>query len=318
MFQETSVRLVDTRRAADTRARETVTAVNELAQQIADLNLAFGSAPPGAGGLHLTDQQSALVRQLSELVDVDVLERPGGGMDITFGNGRALVVGDRSYAIEAQPTAPSGLSQFMSGGHDVTAEITGGRLGGMITARDTLIPDYQTRLDTLAAAVVQQVNGVHAAGYDLQGNTGTDFFQFTTPPVGVAGAAFAIQVNPAVAADGSLIAAAAINQPGDNVAARNMAALRDARVLDGGTATLVDGWSQMVYRVGRDVRNAQDARDNRHAIVEQVDALRDQVAGVSLDEEAAQLLKFQRAYEATAKYFTVIDDTIDTLMSLVR
>ena len=47
---------------------------------------------------------------------------------------------------------------------------------------------------------------------------------------------------------------------GDNVAARNMAALRDARVLDGGTATLVDGWSQMVYRVGRDVRNAQEAR----------------------------------------------------------
>jgi flagellar hook-associated protein 1 FlgK len=74
----------------------------------------------------------------------------------------------------------------------------------------------------------------------------------------------------------------------------------------------------MVYRVGRDVRNAQDARDNRHAIVGQVEMLRDQVAGVSLDEEAAHLLKFQRAYEANAKFFTVIDDALATLMSLVR
>lgn len=318
MFREMSVRMVDSRRAADARAQDTVAAINELADQIAAVNEAFGSAAPGAGRLHLVDQQSSLVRQLSELVDIDVLERPGGGVDITFGNGRALVVGDRAYDIEAQPTPPSGLMQFVTAGRDVTAEISGGRLGGMLAARDTLIPDYQTRLDTLAFEVVTQVNTVHAAGYDLQGGTGTDFFTFTTPPNGVAGAAFAIQLNPTVAADGRLIAAASSNLPGDNTNARAMANLRDARVLNGGTATLVDGWSQMVYRVGRDVRNAQDARDNRHAIVGQVEMLRDQVAGVSLDEEAAHLLKFQRAYEATAKYFTVLDDTIATLMSLVR
>jgi flagellar hook-associated protein 1 len=318
-FNEMSVRFVDSRRAADARARDTVIAINELADQIASVNAAFGSAPPGSGGLHLADQQSDLVRRLSELVDIDVLDRPSGGVDITFGNGRALVIGDRSYAIEAQPAPPLGLSQFLtSDGRDATAEITGGRLGGMLAARDTLIPDYQTRLDTLAFEVADQVNTAHAAGYDLQGGTGTDFFTFTTPPVGVAGAAFAITVNPAVAADGSLIAAAGVNLPGDNANARALANLRDARVLNGGTATLVDGWSQMVYRVGRDVRNAQDARDNRHAIVGQVEILRDQVAGVSLDEEAAHLMKFQRAYEATAKYFTVIDDTLATLMSLVR
>lgn len=318
MFREMSVRLVDARRSADVRAKDTVIAINELAGQIRDLNVAAGSAGTGSGSLHIADQQSALVRQLSELVDIDVLERPGGGLDITFGNGRALVIGDRAYAIDTQPTPPSGLSQFFAGGRDVTAEISGGRLGGMLAARDTLIPDYQTRLDTLAFEVVDEVNTIHAAGYDLQGGTGTDFFVFTTPPAGVAGAAFAIALNPNVAADGQLIAAAGVNLPGDNATARAMANLRDAQVLNGGTGTLVDGWSQMIYRVGRDVRNAQDARDNRHAIVGQVEALRDQVAGVSLDEEAAHLLKFQRAYEATAKYFTVLDDMLATLMGLVR
>jgi flagellar hook-associated protein 1 FlgK len=53
-------------------------------------------------------------------------------------------------------------------------------------------------------------------------------------------------------------------------------------------------------------------------IVNQVDQLRDQVSGISLDEEAMQLMRFQRAYEASARFFRTIDMTLDTLMSLAR
>jgi len=104
---------------------------------------------------------------------------------------------------------------------------------------------------------------------------------------------------------------------GDNAAARAMAQLRDARVLDGATATLMDGWSQLAYHVGSDVRTARDSQASQAEIVRQVEALRDQASGVSLDEEAAHMLKFQRAYEANAKYFTVIDQTLTVLLSLV-
>ena len=316
-FREASTRLTEGQRAADTRAREAVAQINDLAGRIAAVNLGFGALGNGPESLHLKDQLSSLVHDLSELVDVDVLERPNGGVDVTFGHGRALVIGESAFEIQAVAGPPSGLSSIVAGLNDVTTEILGGRLAGVLNVRDTAIPDYIARLDELAAEVVDQVNTAHNAGFDLLGAAGGDFFSYSVAPVGTAGAARAMRVDPAVAADGRLIAAAGVALPGDNAAARAIAALRDARVLDGDTATMIEGWSQLAYSVGRDVRTAQDARDSRAEIVQQVEALRDQVSGVSLDEEAAHLLKFQRAYEANAKFFTVLDETLLTLLSLV-
>jgi flagellar hook-associated protein 1 FlgK len=84
-----------------------------------------------------------------------------------------------------------------------------------------------------------------------------------------------------------------------------------------GGGTLSDAWGQLVYRVARDTRSAIDESDSRKAIVDQVEALRDQVSGISLDEEAMQLLKFQRAFEANARFFSVIDQTIGMLLDSV-
>jgi flagellar hook-associated protein 1 len=316
-FQEISGRLASGQRAADTRARETVTDINALAEQIAAVNRAYGSVSRGPQSLHLKDQLTSLVDQLSALVDVGVVERENGGVDITIGSGRALVVGEYAFALFAAPSPPDGLSAIMAGTRDVTAEIAGGRLGGVLAVRDTAIPNYMVQLDQLAHEVVEQVNAIHTAGFDQLGAAGGDFFSYSIAPVGTAGAAAAIRVDPAVVADARLIAAAGVALAGDNGAARAIAQLRDALVLNGGTATLVEGWSQLAYRIGRDVRTAQDARDSRAEIVRMVEALRDQAAGVSLDEEAAHLLKFQRAYEANAKFFTVVDETLSVLLNLV-
>jgi flagellar hook-associated protein 1 FlgK len=72
-----------------------------------------------------------------------------------------------------------------------------------------------------------------------------------------------------------------------------------------------------VYQVGRDVQFARSEQGVREAVVAQAEALRDQISGVSLDEEAMQLMKFQRAYEASARFFTVVDQTLDILFSTV-
>jgi flagellar hook-associated protein 1 FlgK len=119
-----------------------------------------------------------------------------------------------------------------------------------------------------------------------------------------------------VAADSRLIAAGGTAAAGDNTTARAIANLRQATVLNGNTATLSDAWGQIVYRVARDSKTAADERDSRAEIVRQVDALRDAVSGVSLDEEAMQLLKFQRAYEANARYFQMIDRTLEMLLGI--
>jgi len=298
----------------DKQIRAAVTDVNSLADQIASLNRSIASGASPESTLHLQDEQSKLVRQLSELIDVSVVQQPNGGMDISIGNGRPLVVGVTSYAVGVNNTPPSGFAALAINGTTVTSEITGGKLGGLLQVRDVTIPGYQGQLDQLAYDVATQVNTLHAAGYDQTGAAAGTLF---TPPGAVAGAAAAMAVRPAVAADPRLVAAAGIANGGDNQNAKAIALLREQKVLNGGTASLSDSWGNLVYTVGRDTKVATDDAKNRSDMVAQVDALRDQVSGVSLDEEAAQLLKFQRAYEANAKFFTAVDQMLTTLMNLV-
>jgi flagellar hook-associated protein 1 FlgK len=293
--------------------RGTVEEINAVAAQIAALNRSMGTAVLETR-LPLQDQMSTLLRELNTLVNADVVERPDGGMDVTIGSGRALVIGAESYRVDAVSQPPSGLAAVQAGGRDITLEIRGGRLAGAIEARDTAIPDYLTRLDAIAYEMVRQVNTVHRGGFDQLGNTNQDFF---APLASAAGAARLIEVDAAVAGDGRRIAAAGVNEMGDNTVAKGLANLRDALVLDGNSASLVDGWSRLAYRVGRDTRSAIDGLKTQHDIVEQIDALRDSVSGVSLDEEAVQMIKFQRAYEANARFFGTVDETLSMLFQII-
>ena len=312
-FRDMSDRIAISQRDTDGQVLSLSTQVSDLASQIAHANDSILRAGSDQGAvLHLQDQQGELVRQLSAIIDVDVLHRADGAVDITIGNGRALVVGENDYAVTTSQVG--GVNHVFSGGVDITSEISGGTLGGVIFTRDVLLPAYVTDLDDLAYEFATQVNTLHAAGVGADGGTGRNFFTFVPAIGGAAGAAAAITVNPAVAADPDLVAAAGSGAPvGDNATARDIAALRHARLF-GGSATLGDAWGQLVYRVGRDAQVAKDEQRSRLDIVNQVDELRDQVSGISLDEEAMQLMRFQRAYEANARFFRAVDMTLDTLM----
>ncbi len=315
-FQSVSERFTSAAQNADAQIRAAVNQVNDLAEQIAQINRTLVSSGQGTF-LDLQDKQVQKVRDLAGLMDITVMDRPEGGLDVSFGNGRPLVIGVTNYALRSVPTAPSGYSAVMAGDADVSGEVTAGTMGGLLQTRDVTVPYYQEQLDTLASETVAQVNAIHAGGFDQAGAPAGDFFSFSTAPVGVAGAASAIEVRAAVASDVSLIAAGGTAAAGDNSVARSLAGLRDAKVLDGGTATLTDAWSQLVFRVGRDSQAAQDEQKTRAEIVSQVDDLRDQVSGISLDEEAMQMMKYQRAYEATARFFNVVSGTLDTLLQAI-
>ena len=181
-----------------------------------------------------------------------------------------------------------------------------------LASRDAHIPAYLGRLDELAFGLAQAVNTAHQAGFDLNGAPGQAFF---APPAGIAGAAASLQLDAAIDGNPALVAASGSGAPGDNAAARTLADLRNARVI-GGTATFNESWAQLVYRVGTDTQTALAEQRSRHEVVSQVARLRDQVSGVSLDEESANMLKYQRAYEANARFFSTVDSVLDTLMQL--
>jgi flagellar hook-associated protein 1 FlgK len=313
-FRDTAGQFAAVRRDADQRIGESVDEINEIAARLATLNEAIsGNATTGAA-LHFADEQAVLIERLATLTDISVINRADGGVDVDIA-GRTLVVANTAYALTATPAGAQGHLAVSIGGSDVTSQLTGGTLGGAIAVRDVDIPAYQQALDEQAFALANAVNAIHSAGFDSNGNTGQNFFAFSTPPVGAAGAAAALIVDPAVAADPSRIAAAEAALAGDNRAARDLADVRNALLLDGGTATLGDAWGQLVFDVGRDLQRATHETSMRQQIVLQLQSLRDQVSGVSLDEEAMQLMKFQRAYEANARFFAVVDETLETLLA---
>lgn len=311
-FRSMAQRFASAQRDADNRIRNNVDEVNSIATRVAALNTSIAGASTGTAKLTLQDEQIELVKQLSGLIDLTATDRADGGLDITVGNNRSLVSAATTTTLTATPVAPNNFVALSLAGTTITTEVTGGRLGGYLQVRDVRIPDYLTRLDTLAYTVVQQVNTLHDAGRDLDGNDAGVFFNALGSS---AGAASAIAVSAAVAGNSRLLAAANTAASGDNGAARAIAALRDARVLDSNVATFGDYWGQIVYRVGSDSRAAQAEYRSRGEIVRQVEALRDAVSGVSLDEEATSMMKFQRAYEANARFFRTVDEVLDTLLN---
>lgn len=304
-FADVARRLAQSRRDADLEVRALTDEINMLARRVADLNVAIASAPGSAETLH--DQQAEALRSLAALVDIDVITYDGG-VNVAVGNGETLVAGENVYALTTVSSPPQGLAQVTSGSDDITAAVTGGRLGGLLFVRDTLVPAYQQRLDELAVKVATDVNALHTAGYDLSGAAGVEFFQ---TPAATPGAAAGMAMNTAVVADVRLIAAAGIAASGDNQNARAIAALR------GGSPSAADGWATLVNTVGTDRRAALAELGTREDVMQQIDALRAQISGVSVDEEAAMMLRFQRAYEANARFFGVVDRLLDVLLQNV-
>lgn len=317
-FNDMADRFVSNQQDADDRIRAAVDDINTLAARIASLNVGAATTAADSGErLHIDDELRLAVADLAKIASIETIQRSDGAIDISVA-GRALVVGGHAMDLSVASRPVTGFADVVTAdGTVITNHIASGTIAGLVHARDTLVPSYQTTLDELAFSVVAQVNAIHSAGYDGAGANGQPFF---TPLASTSGAAAAMTMNPALRAVGGETLVVASNDAtavGDNGAARGLAALRDTRVLSGGTATFGDYWSRLVYRVGRDSQAAQDTRRDRAELVRQVESLRDSASGVSLDEEAANLMRFQRAYEANARFFQTVDDTLTTLMAMV-
>lgn len=300
---------------SDREIRDAMAQVNALSTQLADLNKQISQTDPSQSA-GLLDQQAVVIAAIGQLVDVHAIERTDGSVDLQVGNGRGLVIGNNAYALQAITDPSTGFANIQATGAaaptDVTSEISGGKIGGLLRVRDTLVPGYSTQLDQLAYSIAGDVNALTTSGYDQNGSPGVAFF---TPLASAAGAARQISVNQAVVADNRLVVTASTPTAGNNDIANAVAALQD-NAMSSTTARPVEGWAALVYSVANDSQTAKQSFEGHDQVAQQLRNLRDQISGVSLDEEAAMLLKFQRAYEANARFFNVANETLDVLMSL--
>jgi flagellar hook-associated protein 1 FlgK len=183
--------------------------------------------------------------------------------------------------------------------------------------RDQELPGMIGRLDQLAKTIADEVNAQHAAGFDLNGAAGGNFFN----PIGaVAGAANSLQLAAAVAADTNLIAASAsaAGVPGDNGNALAMVNLRSAAFPVLGNQTFNDYYVSLVQDVGMKAEAAERDLDFQEALLNQAQVRRDGLSGVSLEEEMTKLIMFQRAFEASSVLVKTGDEMYQTILGMVR
>jgi flagellar hook-associated protein 1 FlgK len=299
-FNTTANSLSQQQTSLDQSVVETVGQINQLTGQIAQLNGQVSdleNAGENAGSF--VDQRQQAIDQLSSLVDVSVIPS-NNTLTLTTANGTPLVLGQQSFDLQTQVNA-SGLHDVYAQGVDITSSITSGQLGGTLQVRDQQIPALQTQLDTLAAGLANSVNGVQTAGYDLNGELGTNFFN--PPPASGTGAAASLSV---AITDPSLIAASSDGTSGSNGNAEAMYALNTQPVIAGQTPT--DYYSGVVFNVGNDVSNATAEQTASSQVLAQLNDQRASVSGVSLDEEAANMVQYQNAYAASAQVITAINN----------
>ncbi|HET6976326.1 MAG TPA: flagellar hook-associated protein FlgK [Pyrinomonadaceae bacterium] len=313
-FATTRARLVQIRSDSDTALRETVQQLNGISSQIADLNGRIASAENSGGtASELRDQRDLLARQAAELSGARSLEGPDGMLTLTLADGQALVSGNHATAVEIQSTPPDGLSSLTVNGQ--TASIAEGKLRGLQNAISTIGNDL-TALDDLAASIADRVNELHSSGTDFNGAAGVNFFAV---PVSGPVTAANLSVSAAIKADVKLIVASPAAPPltSATIAGAIGALLTEPTSQAGArTGSFSSIYGSIVADAGRGVKAADDALATQQAILAQANAQRDSVSGVSLDEEAINLLQFQKSYEAAARFLKIADDLTQTILSL--
>jgi flagellar hook-associated protein 1 FlgK len=296
---------------------ETVGEINTTAAAIAKLNVEIQAARgANTNETTLVDQRQEMLDKLAGLTDISYFETDSGNVTVMSPQGALLVTGDVSYSWSAS-NGPSGtMLGVYAGGVDITSRIQSGKLGGMLKARDTNISGYLSALDDMAAGFISRVNLQHAAGSDLDGAAGGDFFNVFVPlvPGTTTGAARAIGV---AISDPRKIAAAAVGSgQGSNANAQALAKLQEDPFLPGG-ATASQFYSNLVFRIGLDTKTAVDGLGVQKQLLTQLQNQRDSVSGVSLDDEAVSMMQYQKAYAANARFITVISELTDILVKIL-
>jgi len=411
LVEELNQGITDVTRQADGIARD----IASLNQQIVDAE----TRQRGMAGA-LRDQRDAKLRELSEIVRIQSEPQDTGAVNVYIGN-ELLVQGGTCRGLTTETENRDGIERvipvFADDGGPI--RVLGGRLEGFAESRDTFSLGHLKDLDTLAAALIQEVNKVHSQGQGLCGLTdvtGTfsvldadaalnsdaaalalkpknGSFQITvrnvstgtgvtaTIPVDLDGigadttltslaatinantdnltasvtadrrlritadngyevtfgedssnvlaalgintfftgaAANDIALNPVVASDATLLAAARSNLPGDGTNADALARVGTAAAASLNGRSIVDFYNFVAGKIavnGNAARAGQQAADS---ILTSLQAQRESISGVSLDEEAIQLVKFERGFQGAARYVSVVNNLIDEMLALLK
>ena len=284
--------------------------VNAAAENIATLNIAIRRATQSnLPSNDLADQRDVLVMKLADQVGATVRHGKEGVLDVVVGGMTLVSEGTAtkfSLAGTIDPDSTTGDPlRIVTAVGDFSVRV-GGTAAGQLNSLNTIIPAYRGQLDGMAASLAGQLNEAHAQGYDLTGAAGG-------PLLGPADGTPVTASNIAVLiTDGSRIAASSIGPGGPNLDRRNADNIAQ---LASAPTSVDSGYRRMIVELGVQSAVSQRNLDIQTSITTTVDAARESVAGVNLDEELTNMLSYQQAYAAAGRMVTALDEALDVLIN---
>ena len=330
-FQDAAGSIQHLAEQADSQFVSTVNQVNQIVAQIQADNhtvMIMGTANQDSG---VDAQVHASLENLSQLINFTATTQPNGTTTILMNGNTPLLVGDHQYELQSAMTSGGanatilnapGSEQLLVGGADITSQSTGGQLGAMLDFRNRVLASYlgdstkPGELNRMAQQFADRVNQLLTAGNISDGPPpvpGVPLFTYdTTNPTNVARS---LAVDASVAPD----QLAAIN-PGPPYASNGVPLALSQLANPTDPNDQINGFSYSQYYgnlaagVGSQLANAQDNVNVQQSLLTQAQNQRQQISGVDLNEQAMQLVEFQRAYQANSQFITVLDQlTLDTI-----
>jgi flagellar hook-associated protein 1 len=313
----------------DRRVEGSVLEINGLTNKIAELNQRIVDVEVNVGSFanDERDARDMALRELAKIVPIQVTELENGGINVSSGRMGVLLDASGNYELAAVRSPDeqndSAMRIFTKEfgdklGRDVTGTVGTGALGGLLKARDTVVPKVNERIDNLAFGFANALNSVHSQGYGVNGKTNVPLFDLKgrTDPKG---AASSISLSDAVLDD--LASLAAASEPGgksDNRQLLKLTDMEDELIFDDGQSNFTHYMSGLVGSIGVEARSTRESLNTQEGVMTQLEVMREETSGVSLDEEALSMLKFQKAFDANAKMIQVADSMMETVLNLKR
>ncbi|NIT59202.1 MAG: hypothetical protein GWN00_24175 [Aliifodinibius sp.] len=201
----------------------------------------------------------------------------------------------------------------LENGHIIAPE--GGQIGAEIEMYEEGIPDIKERLDKIASTIVAEVNNIHSNGYGLEDSIQRNFFD----PSGTT--AESISINQDLVENSKLVAASDTDgEAGNGEIASQIAELRNEKVIGNTTQnqSLTDFTIGTISEPGIQLDAANNRIDARDSEIQMLKTQQEEEAGVNIDEELSQMIKYQNAYQGAAKVMSSAQQMYDTLISIVR
>jgi flagellar hook-associated protein 1 FlgK len=270
----------------------------------------------------LEDQRDGLIRDISHFIDIKVYEDERTGY-IIRGPGDVLLMEGQTHSLFSVDPSQGTVEQPAFTCSDITG--TGshvlkpkeGRLGGLLNIRDSYIPKLRENLNTMAYSYARKFNETHEEGFgvgDYSETSGRKFFEGLDDPRNVLKN---LKVTALIQEDPRALATAITgHSPGDNVIANRYLKLLHDPLID--RKSTLEFYDTIVGNLGTHSLRSQNDLKASKIVVAQLDGRKESISGVSLDEEATELIKYQHLFAASSKIITTMDELFQVILQLKR